>query len=162
MRRRGNAASACSVTRIFAPWKSPIMAAVLTLPKAMGCAACANVWKPLAVRCNARPCREPAWLFICRSHRLPPLCETEGMPGAKRDKIRVVIAEDQAMVLGALAALLEMEDDIEVIARARNGEEALRTVQDLRPDVFITDIEMPKRTGLEVAAELKRRSVPVR
>ena len=84
------------------------------------------------------------------------------MPGAKRDKIRVVIAEDQVMVLGALAALLEMEDDIEVIARARNGEEALRTVQDLRPDVFITDIEMPKLTGLEVAAELKRRSVPVR
>ncbi len=84
------------------------------------------------------------------------------MPGAKRDKIRVIIAEDQGMVLGALAALLEMEDDIEVIARARNGEEALRTVQELRPDVFITDIEMPKLTGLEVAAELKRRSVPVR
>ena len=78
------------------------------------------------------------------------------MTGAKRDKIRVVIAEDQAMVLGALAALLEMEDDIEVVARARNGEEALRTVQQVRPDVFITDIEMPKLTGLEVAAELKR------
>ncbi len=84
------------------------------------------------------------------------------MPVAKRDKIRVVIAEDQAMVLGALAALLEMEDDIEVAARAANGEEALRIVQQQRPDVFITDIEMPKLTGLEVAAELKRRSVPVR
>ncbi len=84
------------------------------------------------------------------------------MPVAKRDKIRVVIAEDQAMVLGALAALLEMEDDIEVAARAANGEEALRIVQQQRPDVFITDIEMPKLTGLEVAAELKRRNVPVR
>ena len=42
------------------------------------------------------------------------------MPGVKRDKIRVIIAEDQAMVLGALAALLEMEDDIEVVARARS------------------------------------------
>ncbi len=41
------------------------------------------------------------------------------MTGGKHDKIRVVIAEDQAMVLGALAALLEMEDDIEVVARAR-------------------------------------------
>ena len=90
------------------------------------------------------------------------LCETESMTGAKRDKIRVVIAEDQAMVLGALAALLEMEDDIEVVARARNGEEALRIVQQVRPDVFITDIEMPTLTGLEVAAELKRRGVPVR
>ena len=84
------------------------------------------------------------------------------MPGAKRDKIRVIIAEDQAMVLGALAALLEMEDDIEVIARARTGDEALKLVQDLRPDVFITDIEMPGRTGLEVAAELKRRGALVR
>jgi len=84
------------------------------------------------------------------------------MPAAKRDKIRVVIAEDQAMVLGALAALLEMEADIEVIARARDGQEALRIVEQQRPDVFITDIEMPKQTGLEVAAELKRRGVPVR
>ena len=84
------------------------------------------------------------------------------MPGTRRDKIRVVIAEDQAMVLGALAALLEMEDDIEVIARARSGDEALRLVQQHRPDVFITDIEMPGRTGLEVAAELKRRGALVR
>ena len=84
------------------------------------------------------------------------------MPGAKRDNIRVVLAEDQAMVLGALAALLEMEDDIEVVARAGSGDEALRIVQQTRPDVFITDIEMPKLTGLEVAAELKRRNVAVR
>ena len=76
------------------------------------------------------------------------------MAGIKPHKIRVVIAEDQAMVLGALAALLEMEDDIEVIARARSGDEALRLVQQHKPDVFITDIEMPNRTGLEVAAEL--------
>ena len=84
------------------------------------------------------------------------------MTGAKRDKIRVVIAEDQAMVLGALAALLEMEGDIEVVARAQSGDEALRLVQQHRPDVFITDIEMPGLTGLEVAAELKRRGTAVR
>src|SRR5689334_7577520 len=84
------------------------------------------------------------------------------MTGAKRDRIRVVIAEDQAMVLGVLAALLEMEDDIEVVARARNGEEALATVKQARPEVFITDIEMPKLSGLEVAAELKQSGVPVR
>src|SRR6516164_666059 len=84
------------------------------------------------------------------------------MPAAKRDKIRVVIAEDQAMVLGALAALLEMEDDIEVVARARTGSEALKLVQQVRPNIFITDIEMPEMTGLEVAAELKRRGALVR
>lgn len=84
------------------------------------------------------------------------------MAGPKRDRIRVVIAEDQAMVLGALAALLEMEEDIEVAARARNGEEALLTVQQLRPDVLITDIEMPKLSGLELAAELKKQNIAVR
>ncbi len=70
-------------------------------------------------------------------------------------KIRVVLAEDQAMVLGALAALLELEPDIEVIARAANGREALRAVEKLSPDVLVTDIEMPEMTGLEVAAALK-------
>jgi two-component system response regulator DesR len=74
-----------------------------------------------------------------------------------RKAIRVVIAEDQGMVLGALAALLEIEGDIAVVARARNGKEALSTVLTQKPDVFITDIEMPEMTGLEVAAELKRR-----
>ena len=84
------------------------------------------------------------------------------MPTTKRDKIRVLLAEDQTMVLGALAALLEMEDDIEVVGRARSGDEALKLVQQHRPSVFITDIEMPTMTGLEVAAELKRRGTPVR
>ena len=74
-----------------------------------------------------------------------------------RKTIRVVIAEDQGMVLGALAALLEIEGDIAVVARARNGTEALAAVLAEKPDVFITDIEMPEMTGLEVAAELKRR-----
>jgi len=66
------------------------------------------------------------------------------------------------MVLGALAALLEMEDDIEVVARARSGDEALKLIQQHRPEVFITDIEMPTMTGLEAAAELKRRGLSVR
>ena len=58
--------------------------------------------------------------------------------------IRVVIAEDQGMVLGALAALLEIEGDIAVVGRARSGKEALNTVLSQKPDVFITDIEMPE------------------
>jgi two-component system response regulator DesR len=70
--------------------------------------------------------------------------------------IRVVIAEDQAMVLGALAALLRIEDDIVVVAEARNGKAALEAVAEHLPDVLITDIEMPETSGLEVAAELHR------
>jgi two-component system, NarL family, response regulator DesR len=85
-------------------------------------------------------------------------------PSAKngRHGIRVVIAEDQGMVLGALAALLEIEGDISVLAQARNGKEALRAVLEQKPDVFITDIEMPEMTGLDVAAELKRRRTGTR
>jgi two-component system response regulator DesR len=71
--------------------------------------------------------------------------------------IRVLIAEDQGMVLGALAALLELEPDIEVIGKARDGQEALELAGKLQPDVLLTDIEMPRMTGLELAAELKRR-----
>jgi two-component system, NarL family, response regulator DesR len=79
-----------------------------------------------------------------------------------RTTLRVVIAEDQGMVLGALAALLEIEGDITVVARARNGREAIDAVLQYKPDVFITDIEMPVMTGLEVAAELKRQRCPTR
>ncbi len=70
--------------------------------------------------------------------------------------IRVIVAEDQGMVLGALAALLETEADIQVVARAHDGREAVALVLEHKPDVLLTDIEMPHLTGLEVAAELTR------
>ncbi len=76
--------------------------------------------------------------------------------------IRVVIAEDQSMMLGALAALLETESDIEVVGQARNGKEALQLTLQHGPDVLLTDIEMPEMTGLEVAAALKQRNAPGR
>jgi two-component system response regulator DesR len=66
------------------------------------------------------------------------------------------------MVLGALAALLALEPDIAVVARAANGNEALSAVSKLKPDVLITDIEMPLRTGLEVAASLQANHPQVR
>ncbi|MEZ5333095.1 MAG: response regulator transcription factor [Thermoanaerobaculia bacterium] len=71
--------------------------------------------------------------------------------------IRILLAEDQAMVLGALAALLGIEGDLAVVGRAADGEEALDLVAELDPDVVLTDIEMPRRTGLELASELRRR-----
>jgi two-component system response regulator DesR len=70
--------------------------------------------------------------------------------------IRVIVAEDQGMVLGALAALLETEADIQVVARAHDGRQAVALVLEHKPDVLLTDIEMPHLTGLEVAAELMR------
>jgi len=72
--------------------------------------------------------------------------------------IRVIIAEDQTMVLGALAALLELERDIEVVGRAGDGVEAIRLAERLSPDVVLTDIEMPGRSGIEVAQALQGRT----
>ncbi|HKD80627.1 MAG TPA: response regulator transcription factor [Candidatus Angelobacter sp.] len=76
--------------------------------------------------------------------------------------IRVVIAEDQSMVLGALAALLEIEHDIRVVGQARNGKQALQLTLEHKPDLLLTDIEMPEMSGLEVAAELKRQAATAR
>jgi len=72
-------------------------------------------------------------------------------------KIQVVVAEDQAMVLGALAALLETEPDIAVCARASNGHQALEAIAKLKPNILVTDIEMPGMTGLALAAEVRDR-----
>jgi two-component system response regulator DesR len=69
--------------------------------------------------------------------------------------IRIVIAEDQRMLLGALASLLDLEDDMKVVGKANNGEEAVRLVDLHKPDICIMDIEMPGKTGLEAAEELK-------
>jgi two-component system response regulator DesR len=76
--------------------------------------------------------------------------------------IRVVVAEDQAMVLGALATLLELETDIEVRGRARDGEEAWSLVKQHQPDVLLSDIEMPRLTGLELAQRILEARLPTR
>lgn len=68
--------------------------------------------------------------------------------------IRIVIAEDQGMMLGALGSLLNMEDDMEVVGMAKNGQEAVQLVKTHAPDICIMDIEMPVKTGLDAAEEL--------
>ena len=68
--------------------------------------------------------------------------------------IRLVLAEDQAMVLGAFARLLGLEADLEVVATAADGPSALAAVRRLDPDVLLTDVEMPGASGLDVAAAL--------
>jgi two-component system response regulator DesR len=70
--------------------------------------------------------------------------------------IRLVIAEDQALVLGALATLLSLEGDMEIIARVGDGAAALAAVRELKPDILLSDIEMPQMTGLDVAEAIAR------
>ena len=68
--------------------------------------------------------------------------------------IRVLLAEDQAMVRGALAGLLSLESDIEVVAQVARGDEVLPAAREQRPDIALLDIEMPGIDGLEAAAQL--------
>ncbi|WP_257385214.1 response regulator transcription factor [Tahibacter caeni] len=71
--------------------------------------------------------------------------------------IRVLLAEDQAMVRGALSALLRLEPDMDVVASAADGQEAWRLIEQHAPDVVVTDIEMPGLTGLELAQRVRER-----
>ena len=71
--------------------------------------------------------------------------------------VRVLLAEDQAMVRGALSALLSLEDDIEIVAEASRGDEVLPAALETLPDVALLDIEMPGGDGLEAAAVLHER-----
>jgi two-component system, NarL family, response regulator DesR len=76
--------------------------------------------------------------------------------------IRVLIAEDQAMVRGALASLLRLEDDIEIVAEVERGDHVLIAARRTRPDVALLDIEMPGLDGIAAAAELARELPEVR
>lgn len=76
--------------------------------------------------------------------------------------IRVVLAEDQALVLGALSALLSLEDDLEVVGTAPDGHSALEQVRALSPDVLVTDIEMPRLSGLDLALRVREECPAVR
>jgi two-component system, NarL family, response regulator DesR len=69
--------------------------------------------------------------------------------------IRVLIAEDQGMMRDALALLLGMEADIEIVATVDSGDRVLAAGLEARPDVALLDIEMPGKSGLDVAAELR-------
>lgn len=71
--------------------------------------------------------------------------------------IKVLIAEDQAMIRGALAALLATEADIEVVAQVERGDRVVEAALKSRPDVALLDIEMPGKDGITAAAELRER-----
>lgn len=68
--------------------------------------------------------------------------------------IRIVLAEDQNLLLSALSSLLNLEDDITVVGTASNGQDALKLVEETNPDICLMDIEMPVMTGLDAAEQL--------
>ncbi|MBX9575648.1 MAG: response regulator transcription factor [Caulobacteraceae bacterium] len=76
--------------------------------------------------------------------------------------IRIVIAEDQTLVLGALSALLSLEPDFDVVGTAADGREALAAVRALKPDVLLSDVEMPILSGLDAAEAILREELPTK
>jgi len=70
--------------------------------------------------------------------------------------IRILLAEDQRLLLGAIGQLLALEDDLEVVGRAADGDQAQALIEQDRPDLVVSDIEMPGMTGLELAEWLAR------
>ncbi|MBF0875440.1 response regulator transcription factor [Gluconobacter cerevisiae] len=76
--------------------------------------------------------------------------------------IRLILAEDQTMLLDAFEALLHLEDDIQIVGRATDGREALDLIREHRPDVVLTDIEMPYVTGIELAEKILQENLPSR
>lgn len=76
--------------------------------------------------------------------------------------IKIIIAEDQRLLRGALASLLDLEEDIQVVGQASDGAEALELICKLQPNVCLVDIEMPQLSGLDVAEEIQARALPCR
>ena len=76
--------------------------------------------------------------------------------------IKVLIVEDQGMLRTALSALLALEDDIDVVGSAADGMEGMELTRQLKPDIVIADIEMPKKTGLELANWIKDQKLATR
>ena len=76
--------------------------------------------------------------------------------------IKVLIVEDQRMLRSALCALLALEDDIDVVGSAGDGLEGMELTRQLQPDIVIADIEMPKKTGLELADWIRQKKLATR
>ncbi|WP_299978443.1 response regulator transcription factor [uncultured Pseudoteredinibacter sp.] len=75
---------------------------------------------------------------------------------------KVLIVEDQALVRGAIAALIQLEEGLEVVGQAEDGLQALKLIEELQPDLVLSDIEMPNMTGLELAEKLRQQFPKIR
>ena len=78
------------------------------------------------------------------------------------DEVRILVADDHPVLRKGLRQVIESDPKLKVIAEAGDGEEALAGIQELKPDIAVLDLDMPKLDGFGVAKEIQRRKIPVR
>ncbi|MEA2515628.1 MAG: hypothetical protein QOJ59_5117 [Thermomicrobiales bacterium] len=118
-----------------------------------------------AVAVESDPARLPGTRVLATvPYDLPARPSVPGLPAASRPakRIRVVVADDHPATRSGIAGILSQQADIEVVATAANGEEALALVETLRPDVLMIDLRMPKLSGVEAIARLGKMGVPTK
>jgi CheY-like chemotaxis protein len=118
----------------------------------------------LFARCPSGFSRHPVYPELSESPSGVPMFRSVSNRGAdlKGERLRIVVADDHPSTRENLRYLLNAEPDLEVVGAARNGVEALRLIQELRPDVAVLDRQMPLLDGLQVAAQLRREKLRVR
>jgi DNA-binding NarL/FixJ family response regulator len=78
-----------------------------------------------------------------------------------KERIRIVIADDHPIFRKGLRHALETDRELEIVGEAQDGMQALELIEELKPAVIVLDIEMPRKTGLEVARDIQKRNLPV-
>jgi DNA-binding NarL/FixJ family response regulator len=89
-----------------------------------------------------------------RSEALEPICLPAEVPTGPRAKIRAVVVDDHPAILEAICAVLEVQGLVEVVGQASDGVEAVHAVAELKPDLVVMDVCMPRMNGLETASVL--------
>jgi len=79
-----------------------------------------------------------------------------------KKKIRITIADDHPVFRSGLRKIIEEDNEIEIIGESDNGEKALGMIQDLKPDIALLDIDMPKMSGIDVLKEMKKKQIDVK
>ena len=144
---RHSKASRCLVVLDDRRWRFTTTASGPTppIPTATAFAGCASASPPPVPRSS--PVRRRSWAASCSGCRHPTVaCRT--VPCVTDRRIRLLIADDQALVRGALSALLELEPDLEVVAEVGRGDEVVSAARRTNPDVALLDVEMPGTDGL--------------